>query len=208
MMKVYFVRHGETEANAKKMHQYSNDPLSAKGKRQINSLAKKLTDIKIDIILSSPFERARQTSEIINKRLNTAVEYDEVLREIKRPSEIEGKHIQDEEAVRIKDIIAKNAHNPKFWYSDEENFLDFRKRVITILKKLSKREEENILVVTHGEVIFMIKCITAFDSKLTSDQHYNLKSQHRINNSEVTIFNYENNSWSLSIENDLEKLEV
>lgn len=203
-MKVYFVRHGETEANAKKMHQYSRNPLPAKGKRQINALAKKLIDITIDVILSSPFERAKQTSEIISKQLNTAVEYDEILREIKRPSEIEGKSIQDEEVLRIKNIIAQNSHNPNFRYSDEENFSDFKKRVSAVLKKLTKRKEENMLVITHGEVIFMIKCITTFGSKLSSDQHHNLKLQSRINNSEVTIFNYENNIWSLSNKNCLE----
>jgi len=69
-MKVYFTRHGQNEWNAKNIVCGVNDiPLNEKGKAQAKYLADKISDIgDIDIIVSSPLSRAKETAEIIAKK--------------------------------------------------------------------------------------------------------------------------------------------
>lgn len=205
-MKIYLIRHGQTEQNAKKLHQYSHDPLSEEGIKQAQLLANRLLNFKIDAILSSPFERTKQTAEIIGQKLNKNIEYCECLREIKRPSEIEGKPIQDEEVLKIKNLIEHNSYDPSFRYSDEETFFNFKQRAIDVLQMLSERKEESILISTHGQMITMIFCVAVFGDQLTANEYQNLKSVLRLHNSGITVFNYLNDKWNLITWNDIEHL--
>ena len=69
-MTLYVARHGETDYNADKRYSGSTDvPLNAKGLCQAEELAKKISAIKFDLIVSSPLLRAKQTAEIIQKTI-------------------------------------------------------------------------------------------------------------------------------------------
>ena len=63
-MKVYLIRHGEAKDDGLR-------PLSEKGRNQVLSIAKKLSDknIEIDEIFHSGKERAKETCEILTKNL-------------------------------------------------------------------------------------------------------------------------------------------
>ena len=65
-MKLFLVRHGETDHNAKKLLvSITYVPLNEKGREQARLLAKRLKNEQIDVIISSPLSRARETAEII-----------------------------------------------------------------------------------------------------------------------------------------------
>ena len=67
-MLLYVTRHGETDYNVQKRYSGCTDiPLNVNGLQQAEKLAQKLSDIKFDIIVSSPLLRAKQTAEIIQK---------------------------------------------------------------------------------------------------------------------------------------------
>ena len=67
-MKLYVVRHGETEYNAHGRFAGSTDvPLNGVGYTQAGQLAEKLSEISFDRIVTSPMLRARQTADIINR---------------------------------------------------------------------------------------------------------------------------------------------
>ena len=64
--KIYLVRHGQTVWNVKKrMQGHQDSPLTKLGILQANWAKEALDDIKIDIIYSSPSNRAYKTAEII-----------------------------------------------------------------------------------------------------------------------------------------------
>lgn len=68
-MRLYFIRHGESEANL--VNEFSNrnhekHPLTEKGRQQAQALAEQLRDVKFSAIYASPMLRARQTAEILN----------------------------------------------------------------------------------------------------------------------------------------------
>ena len=59
-MKIYTVRHGQTEWNKKGLYQGKTDvPLNEEGKKQAMLVKEKLKDKKIDLIISSPLKRAK-----------------------------------------------------------------------------------------------------------------------------------------------------
>ena len=74
---IYFVRHGETELNAKNIKQGSEGSLSELGRAQALTTAKRFPKHKghPQIIISSPYERTKETAEIIAKELKIRIEY-------------------------------------------------------------------------------------------------------------------------------------
>ena len=64
-MKIYTVRHGQTEWNKKGLYQGKTDvPLNEEGKKQAMLVKEKLKDKKIDLIISSPLKRAKETAAL------------------------------------------------------------------------------------------------------------------------------------------------
>lgn len=79
-MKLYILRHGEAADHDDP--RYANDadrPLTARGVQRTKALAHALRqrDITFDVLLSSPFTRARETAEIIERglRLHSRLEF-------------------------------------------------------------------------------------------------------------------------------------
>jgi len=94
--KYFVMRHGEAKFNVKGMDDMHGDPtnhLTEKGKRDaLHTAALELKKQKIDIIITSPFLRTRETAAIVQKELelrDSAVMVDERLREASESSEVE-----------------------------------------------------------------------------------------------------------------------
>ena len=65
-LRVFFIRHGESEGNAQGIMQGLKDfPLSETGRSQSQAAGKWLLDKDIDEVFTSPLIRAKQTAEII-----------------------------------------------------------------------------------------------------------------------------------------------
>lgn len=99
-MKVLLARHGNTEENNTGVHQSPDTPLSKEGILQSMALAKKLNGAAIDLIISSPYSRARQTAEIISKELKKPIEYGDSLAEVVSPREFISKRTDDPEVEK------------------------------------------------------------------------------------------------------------
>ena len=81
-MKVFITRHGQTEWNSLGRLQGRKDiELNEVGKEQALITGEKIKDEKIDIIITSPLKRARETAEIINKQFNVEIVEDDRLME-------------------------------------------------------------------------------------------------------------------------------
>lgn len=82
-MKLYLVRHGETDWNKEKRIQGStNIELNEYGRELARITRKGLLEIPFDIAYSSPLIRAKETGEIILKGRNIPLYEDQRLREI------------------------------------------------------------------------------------------------------------------------------
>ena len=103
-MKIYYVRHGQTDWNlARKMQGGGTEKeLNETGINQANETRKELENVKYDIIICSPMYRAKQTAEIINKDKNVKTIIDERIRE-RKLGKLEGHEITDEIEKQIWD---------------------------------------------------------------------------------------------------------
>lgn len=151
-MNIFLIRHGQTIHNQSNTHQYSTTPLSDLGIQQTKNLAQRLQEAKIDQIYSSPLLRAKQTAEEVAALSGKNITFLDELREVKRPSVIEGKPHDDPIAVEIKKLIRENEAQPEWHHSDEENFWDVRQRVQTLMNRLEREKLDDIVLVTHGHV--------------------------------------------------------
>lgn len=68
---IIIIRHGETEDNVKKVFRTSEARLTQKGIKEAEKLGEELSKIKIPQVISSPLDRAIQTSKIILEKQST-----------------------------------------------------------------------------------------------------------------------------------------
>ena len=80
---LYFVRHGESEANV--LHVFSNRELvhglTDTGRAQVQALADQLAGVRFDAFYTSPILRARQSAQIVSDRLGLPFEVTPALAE-------------------------------------------------------------------------------------------------------------------------------
>lgn len=82
-MRLYLVRHGETEWNQRGLFQGTTDiPLNQSGREQAMAAAEALRSVPLDRVFCSPLGRARETARIILGGRTVPVTPDERLREL------------------------------------------------------------------------------------------------------------------------------
>lgn len=204
-MKLYCVRHGESILNlGMRIHQTSDTPLSSAGVKQAELVAKRLRDIDVDAIIASDYNRAKHTASIIHSSIGKPLEFNPLLRELKKPSEIEGKAYDDESIRHIKAEIEKNVNDPEWKFSDEESFREFVGRGITFLEQVGNRDEANLVVVSHGQFLNMVAAlITIGEERLTPELYYHFFAHTWMTNTGITVFEqWEPGRWYLLTWND------
>lgn len=175
--KIYFVRHGETKANRERLLFGQLDlDLTEEGIKQAKHVAKKLSKVKTDLIISSPLKRAKHTTDIIARKLNVKKTIlDKNLME-KSEGLWEGKNywqIREEDPKGYKHWLKAPFTNrpPK-----GESVLDLDKRVNKFYKLiLNKYKGKHIIVVCHSGPIrlFVLRLL-----KANIDKFWHLKIEH------------------------------
>lgn len=151
--KIFFVRHGEVN-NPNKVW-YGRLPgfsLSSNGKKQMSETAQQLCKNKIDAIYSSPLLRAKQSAVIISNILNLPINYSDDLLEIK--SSMQGKTFAYILYCSIKLNIFASPKNKILGETIEDVAQRMKKFIARIIKK---HKGKNIVVVTHGDPIMIVK---------------------------------------------------
>ncbi|MBU2615872.1 MAG: histidine phosphatase family protein [Nanoarchaeota archaeon] len=152
-MKVYLIRHGESEGNKLGINQgQRNDfPLTEKGREQARKIGKRLAKEKISAIYSSDLKRAKETAEIIGKSHGFLPLLDERLRErdfgdleTKKDILPEWKNYvreNEERGIKEEDVVPPNGESDKDHWNRIEEFLN---------EKLEQHSGETIVVVAHA----------------------------------------------------------
>lgn len=201
---IYFVRHAESEANAAgNRFQDSHSLLSAEGKRQAEVLAERISHIAIDGIVSSTFERARQTAEAIAHKTGKLVTYTDLLGETKVPSIFYGKRRDDPEIVKLQETYKQHQFEENWRLADEENFTDRKARGKNIISFLENRKENNLLVVTHGTILRIVLLCMVFGDDLTPVEYHKVVPFLHLTNTGITVCLYtEQEGWKMLTWND------
>lgn len=147
---IYFVRHGESESNADRILRGPHSMLTELGKKQAESVAKRMSNLGIETIISSPLVRARHTAQAIAAQIQATVEESALFMEYERPSITFGKHELDPEVIKVVKEIYEGHLIRDYRHSDEESFVEIRERGIAALQLLEEHPATRICVVTHG----------------------------------------------------------
>lgn len=150
-MKLFVARHGETEWNAlNKVCGRMDLPLTENGLRQAQLLADRTEKLKIDLIISSPMLRARQTAMPAAQRLGLPVLTDERL--------IEQNYGIYEGVDRKDPGFLGNKRQFAYRYPGGESMMDVAYRVYSLIEELKvKHSDKNVLLVCHGGVCRLIR---------------------------------------------------
>jgi broad specificity phosphatase PhoE len=186
-MHVYLVRHGQTNHNVAATHQGRDATLTELGRQQARYVANSLKLFPIELILSSPFDRAKESAEIINKSLKKEVVFTEELREIMFPSALHGMHYDHPTSLEVRALMKKNANDPDWHHSDEENFYDACKRAQKLIKSFEAYGKEHILAVTHGGFLWTLMGIMLYGDKLTPELYWPIQEFLTITNTGISI---------------------
>lgn len=149
---IYLTRHGQTLWNIEKRLQgRGNSPLTEEGIERAKELRDRIKDIHIDIIYSSPIERALTTANIIKGDKSIEVITDDGLMEMCF-GDYEGK-ITDEVMKENPnwDISLIMKGNTELTAPNGENLAEVRDRVARSMNKIiEKNRGKTILIVAHG----------------------------------------------------------
>lgn len=188
--RIYFVRHGETEANVKRVRQGAEGSLSALGREQARAAAEYLARFPIKNIVSSPQERAAETARIIQERLGAPLSFSPILVERRNPSEVVGKSENDPQIRRIMDQVDRIYHADDYRYSDEENFTDLKARAKKCVALLARQSERHMLAVTHSIFLKMVIAYLLYRDDLHASDYVKLSFYNASDNAGITIVEY------------------
>jgi broad specificity phosphatase PhoE len=149
------VRHGESEGNRDRRFTLTSEtPLTDRGREQARRAAKRIRQMfRPEIIVSSPFTRARQTSDIIAEELKlpTTIVHDLYERDL---GCLKG---QSYDALRelVRTDPGYDPTNGWAWRPDGgESYEDVRRRVIAAIEPLRQQYAgREIVIVSHGGVM-------------------------------------------------------
>lgn len=143
-MKIYIVRHGQVPHNALKQYNTTDEDLTDLGIKQAEELRDKIKDMKFDIIICSPLNRAKHTAEIININNNKII-YDDRIRE-RSCGDLSGKPLE------VTNREEYWNYNTTIKYGTSENIKLFFDRVYNFLDELKTKDYERVLIVAHSGV--------------------------------------------------------
>ncbi|AYL60685.1 MULTISPECIES: adenosylcobalamin/alpha-ribazole phosphatase [Citrobacter] len=156
-MRLWLVRHGETEANIAGLYSgHAPTPLTERGIVQAQSLSGLLRNVPFDNVLCSELERARHTTQLILAERDVPVCVMPELNEM---------FFGDWEMRHHRDLAREDAENYAVWCNDWQNatptngegFQAFSQRVERFIAQLAEyKDSKNLLVVSHQGVLSVL----------------------------------------------------
>jgi len=146
-----FIRHGESEHNAKDV--CNGDPakefhLTARGKRQVEKSARELSKQKFNVIFCSDFIRAHETAEILKRHIKAEIKED------KRLGDINVGRCEGLPRTQCRLDQSKAPVLYEYRFPDGESLADIEKRMTAALGDIEKQYPgKNVLVVSHEDPI-------------------------------------------------------
>jgi broad specificity phosphatase PhoE len=184
--------------------------LTERGRAQALATAKRFPKEKgrPEIIIASPYERTRETAKIIGRELHLPIKYSDLLVERRNPTEVVGHSGKDPEVKKIMDRMDKSYHPDNLRISDEENFMDLKKRAKKLLAYITRRKQKRIIMVTHSNFLKMVISYMLHGKSLTASEYNSLSYFNPIDNAGMAICTctthwFKKDEWKLLVWNDL-----
>lgn len=138
---VYIIRHCEAKGQA------SDAQLTEQGFKQALDLSNFFSEIQVDRIITSPYERAIQSIQPLAKQLNIEVEIDGKLTE----RVLSTKDISD-----WKDKLRTTFEDVELKFEGGESSQEAKARIVDVVEKIFNDVSENTIIVTHGNIMSLL----------------------------------------------------
>ncbi len=142
-MKIYLVRHGQTDSNAQKVYNVTDEDINAAGIAQATALCPEIAQLTYDVVISSPLLRARHTAQIITD--NAPMLIDARIRE-RDLGDLTGKPLDCTPREDYWD------YNSTTRYGTSESVSELCSRVGEFLDELKTKDYTAVLIVAHRGV--------------------------------------------------------
>jgi broad specificity phosphatase PhoE len=154
-MKVYLVRHGETNYNVLNIH--NDDPavdvhLTETGIKQAEKLADMLKEISVEHIFVSELTRTQQTAKIINKYHQLEITIDKRLNDNKSGYEGQPDSVHHEQLGKLQDPWSAS-------FNGGESLNDVWSRIESFIDYLKDQHYKTCVVVTSSIIVQYFKAI-------------------------------------------------
>lgn len=159
-MKLFFIRHGQTDWNIQGKIQGSYDSeLNDIGIRQAKELSKKVIEdnYRFSKIYTSQQKRAVKTAQILGE--DTSIDYIPI-------EGLEEINLGQWEGLSWEEVKEKFPNEYEEWYANRrytkspkgESYQDMLKRVLVVIHKIIKENDKDVAIVTHSAVIMCLQC--------------------------------------------------
>lgn len=170
-MKLFFIRHGQTDWNVKGKIQGSLDvELNDTGISQAEELGRKILkcNYKFSKIYSSTQKRAVKTAEILSNAINK--DYIPI-------NGLEEMNLGEWQGLSWQEVKEKFPEEYEEWYNNRrytkppkgESYEDMLQRVLIVIHKIIDENCDDVAIVTHSAVIMCLQCYisdTSFDKMM------------------------------------------
>ncbi|NMA60489.1 MAG: alpha-ribazole phosphatase [Firmicutes bacterium] len=170
MLRLYLVRHGETDWNREKRYLGHTDlPLNQNGEWEVSHLRENLREVLFERCYTSDLRRARQTATTILGGRDVQLIEELALREL---------DFGEWEGLTYDEICQRYPQEAQKWVEsggrsspfDGEDLGDLEVRVASWLNSLlAENIKGNILVVTHGGPVRILLCLLL---GISSEKHW------------------------------------
>ena len=193
MTKLILVRHGESEANFKRICGGQTDfPLTDLGRRQADSAGEALKNVKIDYVYASDLSRAYETAQIIIKHHNLEIIKDVRLREIHRGI-FESRYLKDLEKEYPEQFYVLMNNKPYADIEGGESTEQVQERVYEAIAEIAqKHPDKTVLIAFHATAL------RYFCAKIMGIAKKDIITELPLcKNAALTYVNYENGNFDI-----------
>lgn len=152
---IYFFRHAQSDGNLRHIQATDEDIhspeqyLTELGIEQSQKLARRISNLNLEILISSTLTRAIETTEILNQNKEYSVEYSDLFIERQKPSSIIGK-LRNNEVVSATEKAWKHSlFTSNQQVEDGDSYDTLIARADKALTLLQSRPEQSVGVITH-----------------------------------------------------------
>ena len=206
MKTIYLIRHGESEGNASAIRLDEATGLTDRGRAQAAAVAERCAKLPVEALVASAFERARQTAEIIGKKIGREPEYSDLFVERRFPSDFIGKPKEDPAVLKSVAEMHEGRGVPGYRFSDEEIYEDLKDRAGHALDYLANHAADHILVVTHGFFMRIMAAHILLGEEMTRQEYARVIGKFSMNNAGISVFKYDTENkfaaWHINTWND------
>lgn len=168
MKNIYLIRHCEAEG------QHAEAQLTEQGRNQAFHLAEFFSDIKIDQIISSPFQRAIQSIQPLANRLNV---------EIEMKSQLSERVLSTENLPDWFEKLRATFDEMELKFEGGESSQEAMDRIVEVVEDIFNSQANNTIIVTHGNLMALL--LKHFNDDFGFDEWKNLS------NPDVFLLTYE-----------------